>query len=269
MIGEINSSTPLNIMYGDSFYDWQIEGSLVSARLVLGHLFKQYQPKSVLDVGCGRGAWLKACGEFGTEVLVGLDGPWNSQDKMIDLQIQFQGADFNSSFLPDRRFDLAISLEVAEHLRPESATTFVDALAHAADVILFGAAVKGQGGTGHINEQPQSYWGKLFSERGYGVVDFFRPILWSNESIEFHYRQNAFLYIKKGHPLLEQLQSHGITEMTDLGFMDCLHPDLYERYRSGERGFADRAGILVRLAQSLPQQSYVGLRTFARRFIFK
>ncbi|PWT74385.1 MAG: hypothetical protein C5B60_06765 [Chloroflexi bacterium] len=188
---------------------------------------------------------------------------------MIDSRIAFRAIDFNSSFSANRRFDLAMSLEVAEHLKPESASLFIDALTQASDVVLFGAAVKGQGGTGHINEQPQSYWGTFFRLRNYAVVDMFRPILWSNPSIEFHYRQNAFLYIRKGHPLLEHLAAKGISEMSDLGFMDCLHPELYNRYRSGERTFANRSPILMNLLQLLPQRMYVSLRSYARRFIFK
>jgi SAM-dependent methyltransferase len=255
-------------LYGDSFYDW-LEGSLMSARLVLGHLFNFYQPNSVLDVGCGKGTWLKACQELGATDLVGIDGPWNKQENLIDPRIAFKAVDLNARFSPDHRFDLAISLEVAEHLKPESASQFVDTLANASDIVLFGAAVKGQGGTGHINEQPQSYWGRLFTERNYAVVDIFRPLLWSNPHIHFHYRQNAFLYVKKENRLLDNLRSRGIPEMNGLGFMDCFHPELYDRYLSGERDFAHRAPILVKFAKLLPQWAYVSLRDFARRRIFK
>lgn len=256
-------------VYGDSFYNWQIEGSLISARLVLGHLFNFCQPKSVLDVGCGRGTWLKACGDLGANDLLGIDGPWNNQDKMIDRRIVFRAVDFNSPFSLDRRFNLAMSLEVAEHLSPESASRFIDTLVDASDIILFGAAVRGQGGTGHINEQPQSYWGEFFRERNYAVVDILRPTLWSDARIDFHYRQNTFLYVKRNNALLDNLRSKGILEMSDLGFMDCVHPELYDRYRTGERKFAHLAPILVKLAQLLPQPAYVSLRRFARRSIFK
>jgi hypothetical protein len=255
-------------MYSNCFYEWLTEGSLASARVVLGHLFKFYQPNSVLDVGCGRGTWLKACAELGVKELVGLDGSWNSQGQMVEPTICFKAIDLNSPFTTDRRVDMAMSLEVAEHLKCESASSFIDALTNASDVILFGAAVKGQGGTGHINEQPQSYWGDAFHERHYSVVDILRPTLWSNTNIEFHYRQNAFLYIKNGHPLLRHLLSHGIAPMNDLAFMDCIHPDLYDRYRRGERNFANRA-VIMKMAHLLPKPVYVRLRTFGRRFIFK
>ena len=97
--------TLLNIT-GQGIPDW-LEGSLVSARLVLGHLFNFYQPNSVLDVGCGKGTWLKACQELGATDLVGLDGPWNKQENLIDPRIAFKAVDLNAHFSPDRRFDLA------------------------------------------------------------------------------------------------------------------------------------------------------------------
>ena len=60
--------------YTDDYYKRQILPSLESARIVLAHLWKYVQPHSVLDVGCGRGAWLKACHELGSTDLFGLDG---------------------------------------------------------------------------------------------------------------------------------------------------------------------------------------------------
>ena len=264
-----NGSTSQNRIYGDSFYKCSNEGSFRSARLVLAHLFNFYQPKSVLDLGCGRGTWLKACGELGVKKLVGLDGPWNEKEQMVDPQIAFKAVDFDAPFVPNGHFDLAMSLEVAEHLKPESASIIINALTQASNVILFGAAVKGQGGTGHINERPQSYWGKLFCECDYAVVDILRPTLWNNPHIEFHYLQNTFLYVKRGNSFLESLRSEGILEMSNLGFMDCLHPELYNRYRSGERAFANQAPILVKLVQLFPQRMHVSLRSFARRSIFK
>jgi hypothetical protein len=51
-----------------------------------------------------------------------------------------------------KRFDLAISLEVAEHLPEGSAGALVSTLIEAAPVVVFSAAIKGQSGTNHINE---------------------------------------------------------------------------------------------------------------------
>ena len=39
-----------------------------SARVVLGMLYQHYVPQSVIDVGCGRGAWLAAAEALGAAV---------------------------------------------------------------------------------------------------------------------------------------------------------------------------------------------------------
>jgi hypothetical protein len=60
---------------------------------------------------------------------------------------------------PVRRADLVLCLEVAEHMPESSADRLVQRLADCTDgKLLFSAATPGQGGSGHINEQPHKYW---------------------------------------------------------------------------------------------------------------
>jgi len=152
MNAQPTSSSHVVTAYDQDFYESQMEDSLRSARIYLAHLWKHHQPPSVIDIGCGRGMWLKASGELGAERLVGLDGPWNHQDLMVDPRIRFQAVDLNQRFAIDEKFDLAMSLEVAEHLPESSAHDFVASIASAADVVLFGAAYTGQGGTNHVKD---------------------------------------------------------------------------------------------------------------------
>ena len=215
-------------VYDEAFYESQVRESLKSAGVYLGHLFKTYAPKSVVDLGCGRGAWLKACCDLGVEKAVGFDGPWNSQSKMLDERIVFQAVDLDSPIAADQKFDLAISLEVAEHLNAKSAATFVASLAKLSDVVLFGAAIAGQGGTNHINEQYQSYWGELFLKADFDIFDVLRPLYWNEQSVESWYRQNTFLYVKRGHPLAQRLENSGQHKLTSTAFMDCVHPALWQ-----------------------------------------
>jgi hypothetical protein len=98
----------------------------------------------------------------------------------------------------DRAFDLACSLEVAEHLPEHVARAFVRALANSAPAILFGAATPGQGGEGHVNEQWQDYWVSLFEDEGYRPVDAIRPHVWGNQHVAWWYQQNTLLYFKEG-----------------------------------------------------------------------
>ena len=111
--------------YDSSFYDSHGAKAVASARIYLKFLWQFFQPASVLDVGCGRGAWLKVCHELGSTRLLGFDGDWNNQETMIDSAIIFQSIDLNRPFLVPEKVELAMTLEVAEHLKPSTGPQFV------------------------------------------------------------------------------------------------------------------------------------------------
>src|SRR5579864_7998681 len=102
--------------YNASFFDKQVAGSLSSARIVLPLLFEYYKPRSIVDVGCGVGPWLKCSLELGVEEVLGIDGDYVDPSRLLIDRVQFRGSDLNDRIEVDRRFDLAISVEVAEHL---------------------------------------------------------------------------------------------------------------------------------------------------------
>jgi 23S rRNA U2552 (ribose-2'-O)-methylase RlmE/FtsJ len=132
--------------YNNNYYKTQIPQSYKSAKVILNHLSLIIKPKSIIDVGCGRGAWLKVFKEQGARTLFGLDGPWNSQKKMISQDIKFISTDLEKPFKISRKFEVAICLETAEHLSPEVAKSFVKNLTNLSNVIVFGAASPFQGG---------------------------------------------------------------------------------------------------------------------------
>jgi len=213
--------------YDEAFYAEQVDGSLRSARAYLGHLFALWRPDSVVDFGCGRGAWLAACGERGVPRLAGLDGGWVSQEMMLDQTIVFRRTDLQQERAADERYDLAISLEVAEHLPHASSDGFVRTLAAHADAIVFSAAYLSQPGRNHVNTQPHSFWANRFLAQGFHLFDFFRPQFWSDNEVEPWYRQNTFLYVRPGHPLHAALTAAGHAPLQDARFVDCIHPWLY------------------------------------------
>jgi hypothetical protein len=106
----------------------------------------------------------------------------------------FIRADLSAPLNLGRRFDLAISLEVAEHLPPEAAEGFVKTLTSAAPIVAFSAAVPGQTGVNHLNEQWPAYWAGLFARFGYEAIDCLRPVIWDDEEIEWWYAQNLLLF---------------------------------------------------------------------------
>lgn len=215
-------------LYNQAFYDSQKSGSLKSAHLLLSHLWRYYQAKSVVDIGCGVGTWLTASASMGAQRIVGYDGEWNSQAHMIHPEIDFFAYDLNLPLPDHEKFDLAISLEVAEHLQPASSESFVNGLTGLSEVVIFGAAILGQGGTGHINERLHTEWGLLFSALDYQIYDLFRPVFWGHADVDVCYQQNAFLYVKSGHPLVKTLADAGLMPLENLQFMNCFHPRIYE-----------------------------------------
>jgi SAM-dependent methyltransferase len=215
------------IIYDKGFYDSQVPGSLKSAKAYLSYLFSHWLPSSVVDLGCGRGTWLAACKELGVKHLVGLDGDWIRQEAMVDPAIQFMSANLSETLAVAEPYDLALSLEVAEHLPAESAERFIGNLTQLSEAILFSAAFVGQPGTNHINTRPHSYWAKRFIDRGYKAFDVFRQKFWDNDEVEPWYRQNAFIYVKPHHSLFRALTADGYRACENLAFLDCIHPWLY------------------------------------------
>jgi SAM-dependent methyltransferase len=214
-------------LYTPAFYTAQRPDSELTAEIILGLLFPMLgTPRSVCDVGCGTGCWLKVAKELGAVSVQGFDGQWAGNSLVIPKN-RFHECDLNTlvreQYPPNSRFDLALCLETAEHLEPESAGPLVQWLTSSADVVLFSAAVPGQGGTGHVNEQWQDYWVKLFEQRRFGWTDVIRPKIWEDNRIPFWYRQNTLVFTRwnTAPESLENAFSGGIATI--------VHPELYMR----------------------------------------
>lgn len=180
--------------YDEVFYKYQREGSLRSARKVLPVIHDALSVSSVLDVGCGAGAWLRAHRECGVSDCVGVDGDYVDRAVLLIDHDRFLPRDITHSFELGRRFDLVQCLEVAEHVPRSCSETLVDNITRHGPHVLFSAAVPGQGGEDHINEQSYSYWRDLFASRGYRLFDFVRPRIASFHEIEFWYRYNILFF---------------------------------------------------------------------------
>ena len=183
---------------------------------------------SVIDIGCGVGNMLKACSDLGAEVIRGVDGSWVKPEFLLIPPERFTQYDLSQPDLagkiPEKHFDLTVSSEVAEHLEPKDADVFMDNLTAFSDVILFSAAIPGQGGDHHVNEQWPSYWLARFRARGFVPVDCIRPEIWSDNSIRADYRQNLFVLVRES--ALEEYPAF----KKDAGrtVLDAAHPVLWE-----------------------------------------
>jgi SAM-dependent methyltransferase len=213
--------------YDKSFFTKLENNSAQSALTVVPIVADFIKPRSVIDVGCGTGMWLRAWHEAGVEHYLGVEGPYVEKEmvKIPPEKILFR--DLKQPTGITERFDLAMSVEVGEHLPDANAAGFVKELTSLSDVILFSAALPGQEGTYHINLQYPEYWAAHFKKFNYVPVDCIRPFIWNNPAVEYWYQQNILLFVKADKLYqYPALQPYAVN--TNPGFLTRIHPFLYE-----------------------------------------
>ncbi|MBK8189610.1 MAG: methyltransferase domain-containing protein [Vampirovibrionales bacterium] len=187
-------STPT---YNAAFFNAHEKDAITSAQTILPFALDWTKAQSVIDVGCGHGAWLSVCRAHGISDILGVDGDYVRSAQLLIPSESFQARNLERPFTLDRRFDLAMSLEVAEHLDPASAQAFIKTLTQLAPVVLFSAAIPHQGGAHHVNEQWQDYWAKRFEAEGFIPVDALRRRVWALAEVNWWYKQNMMLYVQR------------------------------------------------------------------------
>lgn len=172
--------------YDEPFYEVETEVALRSAAAALPVILPGLHVSTVIDVGCGTGAWAWTAHQLGYPA-VGVDHGVPAHLRLPD--ITYVDCDLSGGY-PCSGFDLAICLEVAEHLEEPSAVPLVNGLARA-KTVLFSAATPGQPGLHHVNCQPHDYWHGLFAEHGLHPTHIgpdLPPV------VEDFYRRNTFIY---------------------------------------------------------------------------
>lgn len=217
--------------YDEKFYRLQSASNLSSAQeivpIVLDIVKRVYKNDiSVIDLGCGSGNWLSVFKKCGCMVK-GVDGG-NIPDNvlMIDKE-EYEQHDFRQRYVSSVKYNLAMSLECAEHVPEKNADELVDTLTELSDIVLFSAAIPHQRGRGHINEQYATYWIKKFADRQYQVLDVIRPQIWENSRVRDFYAQNIFLYVKRDSNSFSALKD--LAQLNNESMFNVIHPGIWEQ----------------------------------------
>lgn len=245
----MSPAAPTERLYSVDFFAGQADGSARSARIVVPLVLRLLSPRSVVDVGCGVGTWAAEFGAEGVEDVWGVDGAHVPLDQLRIPRTHFLARDLTKPLRFDRTFDLAVCLEVAEHLPEGRANGLVSDLCDAAPCVLFSAALPSDSGVGHVNEQYLPYWIERFASHGYQAIDPIRPQILGNSAVEWWYQQNTVMFASAGHPVLAQ------------GFQapqTIIHPELYEIHKH-------KPLTLKAIARGLPEAVVNSLRFHLQR----
>ena len=156
-----------DIIYDDKFFDKNLEWNTPIAAKLAGVLLDCFHPRSVVDLGCGNAEFLNEFQKKGI-IVQGYEGSRSAIGKAsIDKQ-HIKLFDLRNKIEEKEKYDLALCLEVAEHIENKFSQRLVENLTSLSDKVVFTAATPGQGGHFHINEQPREFWVNIFKQRNYG-----------------------------------------------------------------------------------------------------
>ncbi len=210
-------------IYNDGFYQDAVHGSLTAARVVLPLLFQGWRPETIVDIGCGLGAWCATAGQLGVAQCTGLDGAHVSPESLLIPAAAFIAHDLEAELPANLSAELAICIEVAEHLTSHRAEGLVADLCRIAPVILFSAAVPFQGGSGHVNENWPEYWAAMFARYGFFAHDCLRDKVWGDMRIPWWYRQNLLVFAR---PEMAGIVP-ALGAVAEAGSLAKIHPEMF------------------------------------------
>ena len=189
-------------IYDREYYEVGVDGAAAtSAPHMVRALINEVHPASVVDVGCGTGQVLMSFRESGVSAVRGLEYSAAALEMCQKRGLEVKPFDIESDTAVDWRADLVVSTEVAEHLPERCADRYVDLLTNVADTVFLTAATPDQGGTDHVNEQPNAYWIEKFRRRSF-EYDQATSMRWREEwraaGVAGFYCNSAMLFRRAG-----------------------------------------------------------------------
>jgi hypothetical protein len=186
-------------------------------------------PESIVDLGGGAGGWLKAFKDTGTEKVYCIDHPSIKPEELLISQEDFIPYDLSKEMPSPIKCDLAISTEFAEHIDKSKSKDVVNFLTQSSSIVLFSAAIPGQVGIGHINEQRPDFWKRLYEERGYERIDVIRPKIIFDKTIPVWFRQNLYLYVDKN--IIDRTMLSSVNLFIPDDF-ELVHTEIFEKLKT-------------------------------------
>jgi glutamate-1-semialdehyde aminotransferase len=170
-------------------------GERQTALFVAPHVLDFVEPTSVVHVGCENDVWLHAFAECGVADGWGLVKPGTSISSPTISADRLLSCDVHVPFRCDRKFDLALYLDQAQHINPNTIRSTLDSLTRLAPVVLFTAAAPYQNGREGraVNEQWPDYWLARFAEFDFALIPGLRERLWTNSQVDWRVAQNGML----------------------------------------------------------------------------
>lgn len=183
-------------LYDQAYFERQDKAMTVSALGIATSIKERLDPASVVDFGCGSGSVIAALRDMDIRVL-GLDYADAALDICRSKGLTVQKFDLENPTPLEALADVAVSTEVAEHLPESTADRYVDLLCRIGRIVVMTAATPGQGGTDHVNEQPNEYWIEKFRERGFphdaGRTQAWRDD-WRQRGVDDHRANNVMVF---------------------------------------------------------------------------
>jgi len=153
---------------------WQIVDYQVTGgdnwveKLVCDYMVSTYHPQTALDLGCGAGLFVQYLNYKGVDAR-GVEAA--DLREIQPLPDRFIQQDLRVPFDLEKRFDLVLCLEVAEHIDAAfEEILFENIRRHVGKYLLFSAATPGQEGHGHVNEHTAEYWSTILRELGFRLL---------------------------------------------------------------------------------------------------
>jgi len=251
-MNNVDKSAPHRVApYDRAFYDNLRRTAVPSATRIVPFILELCPANSVVDVGCADGSWLSVFAANGVTDILGFDGNWIAADQLCIPLDRFRRAKIPEEIHTERRFDLCVSLEVAEHLPASGAARFIAQLCALAPLIVFSAAIPHQGGHHHANEQWPDYWISLFAEQGFRAIDAIRPRFWDDQAVTWWYKQNMMLFAS-GEALARWPRLEMERQRLPFAPPAIVHPELFAKsMKAAQPGF----GRWLRMGKSAMARS--------------